>query len=543
MNVRNVPDWLYRKLWATRLKKALTALVALVVVVGVVSVVGYRVTRPDEPDHCATGVDRIDGECIGVSASAYDFGTPEISKVTAAIARENRRIESKPHVTLAMVLPLEPELAAERGELRSELQGAYLAQYRVNRLQRTPLVRLVLANPGKDYKKYDTVVDTLGTMAASRDDNLRAVTGFNLSLKESKAAIGRLTNDLHIPVVISRASADDIANPEKGEARYKGLARIIPTNQAQADALACRAGTPDKDTVLVKDTRPDIYVSSLAKAFSCREKGEPGPKDQEFESPGINRLGNTGNDFAFIGNNICQSSARTVYFAGRPVHLRLFALKLAEAGCRDKKYTIISGSGSATLERYMSDEDWQVLRGGGKEPAVTVQYAAPGHPKAWEREIARWRDARTKATGKAPTDAQLPAYLTEPRDQLRKLTDLVTSGRAGDIGPVELDDSRTMLVHDGVYTAAQAVFLANTQTGDRIPARERVAAQWTRLESAYRVAGTSGWICLTNGGNPYDKPVAIVELDPRTRKLAFVRLGWPEGRPQPDNCVVPSGTG
>ncbi|QCX77989.1 hypothetical protein C9F11_21795 [Streptomyces sp. YIM 121038] len=96
-------------------------------------------------------------------------------------------------------------------------------------------------------------------------------------------------------------------------------------------------------------------------------------------------------------------------------------------------------------------------------------------------------------------------------------------------------------VHDGVRTIAQAVFLANARSAGSVPPRERVAAQWSRLESAHRVAGTSGWVCLTNAGNPYDKPVAVVELDPRTRKLRFVGLGWPGGRVQPRDCVVPSG--
>ncbi len=100
-----------------------------------------------------------------------------------------------------------------------------------------------------------------------------------------------------------------------------------------------------------------------------------------------------------------------------------------------------------------------------------------------------------------------------------------------------------MLVHDGVRTIASAVFLANAQAAGTVPRRDRVAAQWPRLEARYRVRGTSGWICLTNGGNAYDKPVAVVKLDPGTRRVAFVGLGWPERKPQPADCAVPSGTG
>ncbi|MEI5098825.1 amino acid ABC transporter substrate-binding protein [Streptomyces sp. PmtG] len=525
-------NWLYHHVWATRLKKATTILV--VVAAGVAA--GILVPRGvGGPDRCADGVERHGGECVGVNGSGYDFGTPEISKVSEAIAKENRRVDGEPHITVAMMLPLQPDSPAERGQLRSDVQGAYLAQYRANRAEQKPLIRLVLANPGRNYAQQERVVDDLAALADDDKHNLRAVTGFNLSLRATVAAVDRLTNELGVPVLISRASADELANPEGRGAkpRFKGLARVIPTNQQQAAALAAfHHGLRDEETVLVKDTRPDdIYVESLARAFSRDEAGPAGAKDQEFTSPSINDPGETGNDFSLIGHNICQSRAKVVYFAGRPVHLRLFALKLAEVPCRGKRYTIVSGSGAATLDRYLSDADWTKLRGGSgaKQSTVTVEYTAPGHPEAWTRAL----------RGKRGKDGL--AHLAEPQRELAELRALTRRQGAGDIGPVTYDDSRTMLVHDGVRTIAQAVFLANAQSAGEVPPRERVSAQWSRLESAHRVAGTSGWVCLTNAGNPYDKPVAVVRLDPRTRKLAFMGLGWPEGKEQPGDCVVPSG--
>ncbi|KUF15903.1 ABC transporter substrate-binding protein [Streptomyces silvensis] len=524
-------NWLYNHLWATRLKKAVSILVAAAVVTAVAILVPRSVGGPDT---CADGVEKHGGECIGVNGSGYDFGTPEITAVSAAIAAENRRVDDRPHITVAMMLPLQPESDAERKQLRSDVQGAYLAQYRANRAEQRPLLRLVLANPGRNYGQQERIVDRLAGLASSTRHNLRAVTGFNLSLRNTVAAVDRLTNELRIPVLISRASADELANAEGRERtpRFRGLARVIPTNRQQAEALAAFHGDlNDDETVLVRDTRPDdVYVASLARAFSRDEPGRAGAKDQEFLSPSISDPGETGNDFSLIGHNICQSRATVVYFAGRPVHLRLFALKLAEVPCHGKKYKVVSGSGAATLDRYMSDADWKKLLGdeGAKEPTVTVQYTAPGHPAAWS---AAARGAKNP-----------PAHLAEPGRELRELRRLVAREEAGDIGPVDLDDSRTMLVHDGVRTITQAVFLANAQSAGTVPPRERVSAQWSRLESAHRVAGTSGWVCLTNAGNPYDKPVAVVELDPRTRKLRFVGLGWPEGRAQPKDCVVPSGT-
>jgi hypothetical protein len=530
-------DWLYRTFLFNRLRRVLSAggVVALLLL-------SYLFV-PDAVDRfhrCADGVREIDGECIGVNGSGYDFGTPGIGKVVDAIAEENRRIASVPHVTVAMMLPLQPRNPAGQQQLRSDLQGAYLAQRRANGREELPKLRLVLANPGSGYRRQEVVVDRLAEMARSPQHNLRAVTGFNLSLSETEEAIDRLTNDLGIPVLASRVSADDLANDNNGSLRFDGLARVIPTNGRQADALAGFYGDlPDRKTVLVTDTRPnDIYVASLADAFRRDEPGRPGPKEQEFESPSIDETGSTGNDFSLIGHNICQSEAEVVYFAGRPVHLRLFALKLAEVPCGDRHYTVVSGSGAATLARYMGEQDWRTLRGDDSgEPLVTVRYAAPGHPDAWDRELRAWQAAQKAES----STEQPPAYLTQPRAELRRLQQLMAE-EADRIGDADLQDSRTMLVYDGVRTIAQAVFLANSGPGTdgAIPSAERVAAQWKRLDSQHRVRGTSGWICLTNAGNPYNKPVAVVELAPSDEKLAFVGLAWPEGHPQPGDCVVPS---
>ncbi|MFI1680937.1 amino acid ABC transporter substrate-binding protein [Streptomyces sp. NPDC020607] len=529
--MRQFGNWLYNTFLANWLRRILTLLG--LVAVGVLAY-GFM-PEIGEPDSCATGVEKHGDECIGVNGTGYAFGTPEIDKVARAIAKENEEfVGDKPHVTVALMLPLQPDIDAERIQLRSEIQGAYLAQYRANRDENTPLLRLVLANPGDSYAQQERVVDQLAEMAADKEDNLRAVTGFNLSLDATKKAIARLTKELHIPVLASRVSADELANPERGdEAPYPGLARIIPTNRQQADALASFHGRlRDEQTVLVRDMRPhDIYNNSLAEAFGRDEDGPPGPKVQPFESPSITDPGDTGNDFTLIAQNICQSSANYVYFAGRPVHLRLFALKLADVQCRGKKYTIVSGSGAATLNRYMKDGDWDRLRGGGKEPLVTVQYAAPGHPDAWKHELRGKKGAEDRR-----------AYLTEPQAELNKLDALIDRGSAGDIGPVPLEDSRTMLVYDGTRTIAKAVVLANAQTEGTVPPLKRVSDMWQRLEAVNRVRGTSGWICLTNAGNAYDKPVAVVELDPRTEKLRLVGIGWPKGKPQPQDCRVPSDT-
>ncbi|GAA1928681.1 hypothetical protein GCM10009837_62860 [Streptomyces durmitorensis] len=80
---------------------------------------------------------------------------------------------------------------------------------------------------------------------------------------------------------MARASASSLANRESKDGTYdfKGLARIIPTNEEQARALAAFNGSrKDRQTVLVRDTRPAPYVRSLARAFhGLPEDGPAGP--------------------------------------------------------------------------------------------------------------------------------------------------------------------------------------------------------------------------------------------------------------------------
>lgn len=53
-------------------------------------------------------------------------------------------------------------------------------------------------------------------------------------------------------------------------------------------------------------------------------------------------------------------------------------------------------------------------------------------------------------------------------------------------------------------------------------------------------AGASGWICLDNHGNPYNKAVPVVELAPDAPHQRFAALAWPEGKPPDARCLPPS---
>jgi hypothetical protein len=72
-----------------------------------------------------------------------------------------------------------------------------------------------------------------------------------------------------------------------------------------------------------------------------------------------------------------------------------------------------------------------------------------------------------------------------------------------------------------------------------VPAVSEVADAWSGLNGQNMVGGASGWICLDNSGNPYDKAIPIVRFT--VRGPEFVAVAWPAGRPPSPDCQIPPG--
>ncbi|WP_327249767.1 hypothetical protein [Streptomyces sp. NBC_01320] len=54
--------------------------------------------------------------------------------------------------------------------------------------------------------------------------------------------------------------------------------------------------------------------------------------------------------------------------------------------------------------------------------------------------------------------------------------------------------------------------------------RAASSVQWPRVKASLRVSGASGWICLDNHGNPYNKAVPVVELAPGADFQRFLAI-------------------
>ncbi|MFH8840896.1 ABC transporter substrate-binding protein [Streptomyces sp. NPDC017868] len=508
-----MPNALSRRVRTPR-QKLVASLVTASVVLGLGGYGFARLTRPEDRS-CAPGVARPVGseECVGVNGTGHDFGFADLKDVAASIRDENATLKAGEYVTVAVLLPLSSPDAGMRIKVLHEVQGAYAYQRRANQESngQRPTIRLVLANTGRGNAHWRTTVDQLIGMADG-PERLRAVSGIATSSGEMREAVGVLTK-ARIAVVGTTITADDIANGP-GRKPFPGLARVSPTNSDEASALAHFGRVDAAKALLVQDTRGgDHYVDTLKAAFARSLKNAP-LEPQEFTSaPDPTQEGTTANTFTNITHLICDTRAETVFFAGRHTQLRQFINALGDRGCVDRAFTILTGDEGSYLG---ADEklDRKAL-----QRKLTVRYAALAHPDAWKPAPGR-AVPRTGGSERAYADFVADIAEAAPEDR-----------------PVALADGQAIIAYDAMATAVHAIRQA-TPEGAAYPSKEDVGTQWPQVKGSLRVEGASGWICLDNYGNPYNKAVPIVELT-RNGTQRFVQMAWPEGKPPTETCLPP----
>ncbi|MGP4002424.1 hypothetical protein [Streptomyces sp. 8N706] len=480
---------------------------------------GYLISLPFDTS-CAKGVERREGdsECTGVTDGGYAF-FDGLGPVFERIRKENDRVEDsgKPYATIALMIPMpEEDNDVERERALREVQGAHLAQYRANHEEKhSPQIRMVLANPGPDNKRGKEVADQLADMA-SGDDRLRGVFGFNRSVTSTLETITYLTQTKGIPVVGGSITSVGI-DPGK----LPGLAKAVPPDRDQAEALTKYLDVEPRETFLVEDIRSDdLYTRSVREAFRAetiesRNARTPYAPEQ-FDSSNV-----LPNDFRQMVNNLCDSRATTVYFSGRVPELAQFVRALGRRGCMDKHYTVVTLSGGSllALDPAMKASWGDFERGKG----IDVKYATVTHEDAWTT------NGPPPTGGSAEDFHGLSRFITGP-----KRTEV------GDIGPTDLTDGHTVTAHDAALTMIEGI--RNRQVaGGRVPTLADVREAWRRLHGDSKVRGASGWICLDNDGNAYNKAVAIVRLDPDPPHIRFEKLAWPTGKPPTTECKAHAG--
>ncbi|MFJ9829185.1 ABC transporter substrate-binding protein [Streptomyces sp. NPDC101160] len=497
-------------------QKLVAALIALVVV-GVPLGYGIKSVTTPEDRSCAPGVARPQDsdECVGVATAGdgYAFGLPDLAEIAGRIGAENATLKPDEYATVAVLLPYTSTDPGMRVKVLHETQGAYARQYRANHESNseTPKIRLVLANSGKNNAHWQSVVEQLKAMTDA-PHRLRVVTGIATSSDPIRGTVAALTG-AGIAVVGTTITADDIADgPGAAHDRYPGLARVSPTNNDEAKALAHFGKVNAGKALLVQDTRNgDHYTDTLKSAFAASLKGAP-YEPQLFTSPADpTDEGNTANTFRQITHLICDTRAETVFFAGRHTQLRQFINALGARGCAERSFTVLTGDEGSYLgaDKLL---DRQALKN-----RLTVRYASLAHPDAWLPAPGR----PVPATGGSTV-----AYQT-----------FVTDIARASAKPVALADGQAIVAYDAMATAVHAIRQATPDNAAH-PDLADVRTQWPQVKGSLRVEGAGGWICLDNYGNPYNKAVPIVQLA-QDGSQRFVAIAWPEGAPPATSCLPP----
>lgn len=440
-----------------------------------------------------SGIDRVEGECVGVTDGSYHF-QPEFANVEKKIAQENEKARnSASYVTVALLDLLTPNAtsATSAAGIRNELEGAYTAQHQINEsglaTSSNPRIQLVLANQGDTDGQWQPVADQLVEMTTA-DHPLVAVIGLGVSTAQTRRRAQYLSNH-EIPMVGAIITADGLDHTH-----IPGLIRVSASNRDYVKALRGYLDSR-KDlhsAVLVYDTNSDsgadLFTMTLKDDLEQQMQDLIGQRPpQPFVGASIPG-GGSSDEFGIVTPNICSVTPDVVFYAGRERDLPAFLQSLEGRLCRDKPLTVVTGGDDLgellkEQERYLSPAN------------LTVVFAGTTYAEGWKR-------------GVLGTPPNYPIFLSAFRGQ-----------RFDD---ANLDDGGAIMMYDALQTAEQAVQLA--AQGELPLTAAKVRGVLLNLNGEHVVQGASGTFSFspspTGAGNPHGKPVPVLQFPPPPKSLS-----------------------
>lgn len=447
-----------------------------------------------------SGVYEMDGECVGVTDGSFLFDDA-FTDVEKKIADENTWVQTQPsYVTVALLSPLTATAtsALSRDEILGQLEGAYIAQHRINHTTAAgdvrPPIKLVLANEGRTQNQWGPVVRTLVEMAHQQDNPLVAVVGMGISICQTEQAARELSSN-GIPMVGAIISATGLEY-----SRINGLIRVSPDNQEYAQALDgfLKTQTEFRSAILVydlnSDSNCDLFAGTLRTAVKDKMASLIKFNDLSYRGGGLDE--NAGaSQFAPLTPNICAANPDVILYAGRRGDLPGFLEALGNRVCRNTPAVVIATGVDPT----------PVLRGQEKElrdANITVFSVARADARGWDEN-------RSVA----------PEHYPEFRGYFTKF----------EFNPAHLAGDRVMTMHDAVLAAAKAVRLAAPGAArPGAPAAVEVRDQLMNLHGQNAVPGASGTLSFSfrepGAGNPRGKPMLVIKFPSSTPGL-FEQVG------------------
>ncbi|EST23215.1 hypothetical protein N566_25885 [Streptomycetaceae bacterium MP113-05] len=449
---------------------------------------------------CADGVSRIGpyDECIGVTDGTYVFHD-DLTEVTGLIRDENRAVEKsgRPWVSIAYFEPMTLR-EGDKGtsSIEQELQGAYLAQYALNHKELggegdSPQIKLLLANPGSGSGRWETVVGQLLEMTDGPHPVV-AVAGFGQSRATTKKAVDRL-RESEIPMVGSTVTADGLS--ENGATTFF---RAVAPNSDQTAAvvehlLERQREEKDFTVQLIEDRNTtDIYSRSLREGFvrAAREQElHLDPVNLQF----LSNESSAGNALANVADKVCRDSspADAVYFAGRGRNLKTF-IEAAGAQGRTCGTTVYSGDDAVGMffDLFQNENE-----------------------RAYEEFLRRWEDSgvQVQYTALAHPDAAATIYAGDRRNPYLDFLDWYEERFTGE---ADLYSGQAMLGYDATFAVGVAVRDAAGRNADKKLAPGDIRQMLGSINGITALRGVSGPVSFDRIGNPENKPLPLVSLDP-----------------------------
>lgn len=446
-----------------------------------------------------SGVQEVDGECVGVTDGSYVF-QPGFAKIEKLIADENARVrkESSSSVTVALLDPLTSSSAHVllSGAIRDRLEGAYTALRRINTTtwvgDPRPQVQLLLASEGNTEAQRRHVIGQLVAMSERDDNPLVAVIGLGVSTKETEQRATALSEH-GIPMVSSYLIADELNYD-----RIPGLIRMSPGNREYVKALrqyVDRAGIVS--ATMVRDfnsERGDLFTQNLESNFREQMKDIIKFPPQQFTGTGVPSKGVDPLLFFNVTNSICASRGlQAILYAGREIDLNSFVKSLETRPCPQTPLTILT-AGLDLGKIFNGRRELELAAA-----KLTVVVAATVDAEGWGQE----------ASG---TPEHYDEFLS------------VFQGHAPEImnqrfDAVNLNGANAIMVHDSLLAAAQAIRLAAPQGDVSPPTAGDVRAQLLNLSGQNAVRGASGTVSFSAGlpsaenakGSPAGKPIPVLQ--------------------------------
>ncbi|MGH3913391.1 MAG: hypothetical protein ACRDTC_08275 [Pseudonocardiaceae bacterium] len=215
------------------------------------------------------------------------------------------------------------------------------------------------------------------------------------------------------------------------------------------------------------------------------------------------RYGGVANAMIGILRNICVQKPDVVFFAGRAPALNSFVQAFPRRPCPELPINVMASGGStADLAARIALGESELTN--GLNANASVQYTAQTHPDSWTVSPENFSTVSTSRLSAACEHCFPTVFRGET-----------------------LEDGGAIIGYDAIITVTairpgQGTVVNNTP--------DLISQQFKRLHGVDAVPGATGWISLDPLGNPVNKAVVILQINP-DGTIGFRKLSSPLGSP------------